>query len=560
MSALPSLRKIAPQVVGTYLRSYGSSKFTGVINPDKTVRSPFPDKHIPAEKSFVKHIFDQIDSFQSDIALVDGLSGKEVSFAQLRDTSSKLSSGLRRLGLQRGDVLAVCAPNSIEFVNILFATMAAGGVVSTCNPTFTAQELNYQFNNSRAKYVATTPLLLPTVTKAVKNTSVEKVLVIGPENQEKSSCFISLHSLFEDSGSLFEIERVDSKEDVAVLPYSSGTTGLPKGVMLTHHNIIANCCQLDHPGTQGLSCGETILTLLPLFHIYGMVVSLYIGLYTGCRQIILPKFEPVSFLSAIERHRIHSANLVPPIILFLGKHEEVPKYDLSSLRYVTSGAAPLGGEVLQNARARTGMDVIRQGYGLTETSPVTHTKPYGMGMEKPRSIGPPLPNQLCKVVDPETGLALGPNSEGEVAILGPNVMKGYLNKPEETAKCIDRDGWFHTGDIGYYDSEGHFYITDRLKELIKVKGLQVAPAELEALLLHHPKIKDAAVIGVPHERLGEAPKAFVVRKNPSALEESEIKKYVEENISEHKWLAGGVEFIDEIPKSASGKILRRKLK
>ena len=532
---------------------------SGIISPGNIVRSPLPDRIIP-NISLIRFIFDQFDGFQSQIALVDGINGNEVSYAQFRDDCSRVSSGLRRMGLRKRDVLAICAPNSIEYANVFFATMAAGGVVSTCNPTYTSSELNYQFNNSRAKYVVTVPSLLTTIQRAIVNTSVEKIIVISEDKPTTdNNLFISLKSLYEDSGSLFEMESVIGDKDTAVLPYSSGTTGLPKGVMLTHRNLVANCCQLDHPDAQGLENGETVLSILPFFHIYGMVVILFQGLYKGTKQIVLPKFDPQLFLSSIQKYRVHSANLVPPLILFLSKHEDVTKYDLTSLKNITSGAAPLGSEVLQNACSRTGIEIIRQGYGLTETSPVTHIKPLRMGMIKPRSIGPPLPNQNCKVVNPENGLVCGPNQEGEIVISGPNVMKGYLNKPEDTMKCIDTNGWFHTGDIGYYDQDGHFYITDRLKELIKVKGLQVPPAELEALLLRHPDILDAAVVGVSHERFGEAPKAFVVRKDLK-LNENDVIEYVKNSISEHKWLSGGVEFIEAIPKSASGKILRRTLR
>ncbi len=558
MSAIISLVRTCRISSGTIIKRWYAG-LSGKISPcSKIVCSSLPDKIIP-DISLMRFIFDQFDGFKNQIALVDGISGYEVSYAQFRDDCARLSSGLRRIGLQKNDVLAICAPNSIEYPHILFATMAAGGVVSTCNPMYTSLELNYQFSNSRARYVVTIPSILSTVQEAIIHTSVEKIIVVSEIKQKNTvgNVLFSLQSLSEDSGSLFEIENVSSNEDIAVLPYSSGTTGLPKGVMLTHHNLVSNCCQLDHPNAQGLVNGETILSIL---HISGMALILFQGLYKGTKQIILPKFEPHLFLSSIEKYRVHSANLVPPLILFLSKHEDVTKYDLTSLNNVTSGAAPLGSEVLiQNACSRTGIQIIRQSYGLTETSPVTHMKPLQMGMQKPRSIGPPLPNQNCKVVNPESGIICDANEQGEIVISGPNVMKGYLNKPDDTMKCIDNNGWFYTGDIGYYDHDGHFYITDRLKDLIKVKGYQVPPAELEALLLHHPSILDVAVVGVPHERFGEAPKAFVVR-NTDYLTETDVVQYVKDNISEHKWLSGGVEFMESIPKSASGKILRRNLR
>ena len=536
--------------------SYQSS-LSGRIGEDKIVRSPFPDTKIP-QTSLYNFIFNKFDFFDNQVALVDGITRAEVSFSQLRDQTNRISSGFRHLGFQKGDVLALCAPNSVDYGKVFFATIAAGGIVTTCNPTYTAQELNYQFKNSNAKYIATIPALLPTIKKAAENLHIKKIIVIDEVQQDHAE-IISLASLVQDSGSRFEIESVDSKNDIAILPYSSGTTGLPKGVMLTHYNIVANCCQLDHPEIIGINSGDTVMSVLPFFHIYGMVVVLFEVLYTGAKQIILPKFEPHSFLSAIQDCHISYANLVPPLILFLAKHPDISKYNVSSLKRIMSGAAPLGAEVLQEACARTGIETIRQGYGLTETSPVTHCKPLSLGMEKPRSIVPPIPNQECKIIDLSTGESLGPNEEGEVVIAGPNIMKGYLNQPEETKKCVDADGWFYTGDVGYYDNDGHFYITDRLKELIKVKGLQVAPAELEALLHHHPKIADAAVVGVPHDRLGEAPRAFVVRRD-LLVSEKEIELYVRENLAKHKWLVGGVKFIEEIPKSASGKILRRTLK
>ena len=536
-----------------FKRTYGSasSPYSGLIDKHNVVRSPFECSNIP-ETNLAAFITDRFTLYDKQIAFVDGITGREVSYSQLIDTSSRLSSGLRRVGLQKGDVLAACLPNSIEYANIFLGTMAAGGIVSTVNPAYSPSELGYQFKNSNAKYVATTAALLSCVQEAAQQAgSIEKIIVME-EGHSSSSNLLSIKSLFEDTGSQYKIETVNSKEDIAVLPYSSGTTGFPKGVMLTHYNLIANCCQLDHPDVLGVNTGEVYMSILPFFHIYGMVVLLFTGLHKGAKQIVLPKFEPEVFLRSIETHQIESAYLVPPLVLFLSKHEDVSKYDLSSLKRITCGAAPLGSEVVQGAHARTGVDLIRQAYGLTETSPVTHTMPIALGMEKPGSVGLPLPSVGCRVVDIDTGVSLGPNKEGEIVIEGPNVMKGYLNKPEATRECIDEDGRFHTGDIGYYDEEGHFFITDRLKELIKVKGFQVAPAELEALLQHHPEILDAAVIGVPHERLGEAPKAFVVRKSPS-LRESDVQKFVEKNISQTKWLEGGVEFVDQVPKSPSGR-------
>ena len=537
---------------------FSTISLNGVIDNNNIVYSPFPDVPIP-DTNVYSYVLRQFDKLGNQTALVDAISTQEISFIQLKEETHLVSSGLRRMGLGKGDVVTVCAPNCIEYATVFLATLAAGGIVSTCNPTYTSNEFNYQIKNSNSKFVVTIPALLPIVLEAIKGVvSVEKIIVIDNSEQQKQN-IISFSSLRKDSGSLFEEAKVDSKNDIAVLPYSSGTTGLPKGVMLSHYNLVANLCQIDHPELMRVDSNDSVLGLLPFFHIYGMIVILLYGLSAGAKDIILPKFEPDTFLSAIQKYKISKANLVPPLVLFLAKHPLIDSYDLSSLKGVISGAAPLGGDLLEQAKARTGIDVIRQGYGLTETSPVSHTKPFSLGMEKSSSIGPPICNQKVKIIDVATKETVGPNVEGEIMMAGPNIMLGYLNHPTATKESITDDGWFHTGDIGYFDDEGYFYITDRLKELIKVKGLQVAPAELEALLQHHPKITDAAVIGIPDERQGEAPKAFVVRDD-SSLTEEDIISYVKERVAEHKWLVGGVEFIDAVPKSASGKILRRNLK
>ena len=538
------------------------SSFNGQIDENNIVRSPFPDVNVPSINiySFVTRMFNE---FERNTAFIDGIQGREINYGRFRDEINILSSAFRRMGLAKGDVLALCAPNSLDYPKVFLASVAAGGIVSTCNPTYTHQELNYQFENSGAKYIATIPALLPVVQKAIENLPIDKIIVIDDHNDSTpnkgNSKVTSISTLLKDTGSMFKVESVNSKEDIAVLPYSSGTTGLPKGVMLTHYNIIANCCQLNNLELASLRVDETCMSILPFFHIYGMVAIMLLSLHCGARQVVLPKFEPHSFLSAIQNYRISSANLVPPLILFLAKHPEVSNYDVSSLKSIISGAAPLGGEIVTEAQSRTGVSVIRQAYGLTELSPASHCMPVSIGMKKPSSIGPLIPNALCKIIDVSTGKILGSEQEGELVISGPNVMKGYLNMPEETANCIDSEGWFKTGDFGCYDNDGHFYITDRLKELIKVKGLQVAPAELEAVLQTHPKVADAAVIGIPNERQGEAPKAFVVRRDNS-LGKEDVEKYIKERLSEHKWLVGGVEFIEQVPKSASGKILRRHLK
>ena len=535
-----------------------SSSITAPISPDNVVSSPFESRHYP-EVSLYSHVFQNFSKYGSRVAIVDGVSGKEYTFNEVNESTAKFSSALNRMGFSKGDVLSICSPNIPEYGTAFFGAIASGGIVSMVNPTYTADELAFQFKNSGTKMIATIPAILTTVQKAAEKANVKKIIVIGGEDENDSN-LMAYSRLLEDSGSLFSPVPVNAKEDLAVLPYSSGTSGLAKGVMLTHHNVVSNLLQLEHPELLDLHKeGTSVLGVLPFFHIYGIVVMLFSSFYAGSKLVTLPKFEPELFLNAISQYRTDMVGLVPPLILFLAKHPLVENYDLSFIRQITSGAAPLGGDLVEAAMKRLNCGVIRQGYGLTETSPVTHMLPVTDHKLKPQSVGVPIRSVEVKIVDSETQKALPAGEEGELWIRGPNVMKGYLNLPDTTKNCITKDGWFCSGDIGYFDEDGCFYITDRLKELIKVKGLQVAPAELEALLQSHEKITDAAVIGVADERLGEAPKAFVV-KSDASLKEREVEEYVAARVARHKHLAGGVEFIDAVPKSASGKILRRLLR
>src|SRR5438093_10169224 len=342
--------------------------------------------------------------------------------------------------------------------------------------------------------------------------------------------------------------------DLAVLPYSSGTTGFPKGVMLTHRNLVANLVQTV--AGHHVASDDRIIAVLPFFHIYGMQVVMNLALWSGATLVTLPRFELEPFLALLQTHRITRAFLVPPLVLALANHPAVDRYDLSSLRAMMSGAAPLDAALEAACVRRVGCQLI-QGYGLTEASPVTHTVPDEPGKGRPGTIGQLLPNTECRIVDPATGGDLGPGEAGELLIRGPQVMTGYLNNPEATAETLDAAGWLHTGDIGHVDADGYFTIVDRLKELIKYKGFQVPPAELEAVLRTHPAVSDAAVIPIPDEEAGEVPKAYVVLKGDVPLEA--LLAYVAERVAPYKKIRA-VEVIDAIPRSPSGKILRRLLK
>jgi len=323
--------------------------------------------------------------------------------------------------------------------------------------------------------------------------------------------------------------------------------------MLTHYNLVANLCQMD--GLDYFCESDTLICVLPLFHIYGLVVILNMGLHMGATIVMMARFELEDFLQAARDYEVSLAHLVPPIVLALSKNPIVDKYQLPKLKTIFSGAAPLGEELTRACMQRLNCD-IRQGYGMTETSPVTHSSPSRPEHTKFGSVGFAAPNTECKILDLATGIALGTRQEGELCVRGPQVMKGYLNRPEATAQTIDSERWLHTGDIAYVDEDGHFFIVDRAKELIKYKGFQVPPAELEAILLTHPCVADAAVIPYPDDEAGELPKAFIVLRAPAQAED--ILKFVSDRVAPCKKIRL-VEFIDQIPKSASGKILRRVL-
>ena len=428
-----------------------SQAHSDVIGTDYVVRSPLPDIPPLKQEDDIYHMISRnFSKFGSKIALIEGISGREYSYNEIDESSSKFSSGLQRLGFTKGDVLGIVAPNSPEYAVVYLGALATGGVVSTCNPTYTADELAYQFKNSGTKMIVTVPAILPTVQEAAARANVERIVVIDTSQPQTTSSgnTVSYHSLVTDSGSLFNPVHT-GLDDVMVLPYSSGTTGLPKGVMLTNRSVGSNLLQLTGPELFTLQDpGTCLIGLLPFFHIYGMVVVLFSSLLAGSKTVVLPQFVPETFLSSIEKYRVNIAHVVPPLVIFFGKHPIVSNYDMSSIQEVMTGAAPLGGDVVKAASDRIGCQLFRQLYGLTEVSPVSHTTPKSLGMRCPDSVGHCVRSVKAKIVDIESGEVLPPNKEGEIWLNGPNLMKGYLNNPEATRESITEDRWFKTGDIG----------------------------------------------------------------------------------------------------------------
>ena len=511
------------------------------------VRSPYPSVDIPDE-SVSEFVLSHMNSHADKIAMIDGDTGEGITYRDLATRIRRLAVGLQARGLKKGDVVGVFSPNYPDYAVVFHAVALAGGVLTTANPLYTARELRDQLIDCSARLVFCHADFLDVAREAVDGGGVEATYVIGAAEGVES-----IDDLLGDVGS-FKAVPIDSNQDLLVLPYSSGTTGLPKGVMLTHSNLMANLAQVSGVTDVDLITeSDVILGVLPFYHIYGMLVIMNFGLMVGSTIVTMARFDLEQFLSHIQEHRITRVNVVPPIAVALAKHPLVDDYDTSSLLSIFSGAAPLGDDVASEVRSRLACDVL-QGYGLTETSPVTHCSPSNP--EVVSSIGAPIPNTEVRVVDVDSGESLGPGEEGELHIRGPQVMRGYLHNPEATAETLDEDGWLRTGDLGYYDENSRFFIVDRVKELIKYNAYQVAPAELEGLLLGHPAVADVAVIPVPDEETGQKPKAYVVTKDD--VTDLELMDWLAERVAPQKRVRF-VEFTDTIPKSASGKILRREL-
>jgi acyl-CoA synthetase (AMP-forming)/AMP-acid ligase II len=479
-------------------------------------------------------------------ALVDAAAGQELSYAELAVAVQEAGAGLSARGIRPGDVLALCAPNCIEFAVAWFAATSIGAIVTTVNPQYTGDEISRQLRQTGARWlVATSGLVEQKLGAVIPETAIVETFVIG-ERTAGATPFESLRATGPAPAAPV------SASDVALLPTSSGTTGLPKSVELTHRNLVASLGQtlLAHPVAEG----DVVIAALPLFHIYGLQITLNLPLLAGATVVILPRFELGAFLRAIQDHGVTSAAVVPPMVLGLVAADIVDDYDLSTLRVLTSAAAPLGADLARACARRLGCRV-KQAYGMTEVSGGTHIAP-DTGPDRPESVGPALPGVECRIVDPGTGADLRPGEPGELLVRTAGAMRGYLGDPGATAATIDPDGWVHTGDIVRADSGGWFYVTDRVKELIKYKGYQVAPAELEAILLTHPAVADAAVVRRPDERAGEIAKAFIVLRAPASAQE--LMAWVAERVASYKRVRQ-VEFIDSIPKSPAGKILRRLL-
>lgn len=509
-------------------------------------KSPYPDIEIP-DVSVVSFIFERAAQFAAKPALIDGSNGRVFTYEQLVSAMERMAGGLAARGFGKGDVLAIHCLNTPEYAVAFLAVAKLGGASTMISPLFSENELVSQLKDSGAKFLLTESQLAATALAAARAVNLVEIFVLG-----EADGATSLASLLDNQDQAPSVE-IDPREDIVALPYSSGTTGLPKCVMLTHYNLVAMLCQLEAAGV--LHSKDKTICVVPCYHVYGFHVVINLALRTGATVVTLPRFDFEEFLRVLQDYEINILPVVPPIVLGLSRNPLVDRFDLSKLETMHCGAAPLSVEVANAACERLGVR-ISYGYGMTELSPLSHLTYSGNNKENQGSVGYCLPNTTCKIVGMESQAELGPGEEGEICIRGPQVMKGYLGQPEATAEIIDSDQWVHTGDVGYADEDGALFIVDRLKELIKYKGRQIAPAELEAVLLSHPSIADAAVLPSPDEFAGEVPIAFVVLKeNVSA---AEIIDFVSERVAAYKKIRR-VEFVDHIPKSPAGKILRRVL-
>ncbi|KAJ0174384.1 hypothetical protein K1T71_010530 [Dendrolimus kikuchii] len=532
---------------------------------NKTVISPHNDIVIP-NRTVTEHIWENLDQWADKTAVICSLTKRSYTYHQLYKYSQNFAAKLRgSLRIKEGDVICVMMSNSPEYPIVILGALEAGAEITTLNPLYTAYEVQRQLTLSEAKLLIGTQDTIPVLKEALILSKTETPIIdLNIMDTTRLNGTISYKELaFDDTvdKSILNEVRRDSN-DIAFLLYSSGTTGLPKGVELTNKNIVVNCMQQDvdsvkHYNNTTHSYQDSVLAVMPFYHCYGLSIIMLHKLSVGARLVTLPKFLPQTFISTLKEQNISILSAAPPLLLFLASHKDVTKKTLQTVNTITSGGAPVpNNDILKVTEKLKPNTNFLQVYGLTETSPLsTSMLP---GDTNYHTVGCAVSNTELKIVNDDHH-TLGPHEVGELLIRGPQVMRGYRNNPESTKAAFAEDGWFISGDAASIDSYGVVTISDRLKELIKVKGYQVPPAELENVIKEHPDVLDAAVIGIPDQRTGETPKAFVVLKEGRKTVDKEIIDFVSKRVTEYKRIKE-VMFLEELPKNPSGKMLRRELK